>query len=398
MRQINFQRVFITASIIGILLSYTIQAALILTDPIKRTASDFIHFYAAGTIFHERGLAQIYKIDLQQEVEQRQFNFKLANKQVLLYNHLPYLVPFIPAFIKNYSLAFFYWMLILLIINLASIRILAEIIPEPGRSNKLILVAGALLFLPIYANIVNGQDTAFMLMGAAIFTWGMLNKREFLAGLALSLLTLRPQLALFVIIPLFFWSRKALGAYFIASGGLAFASFMMIGWQGTLDFIHLLEISASGDWFGMNQNAMYNLLGLIIRLFPGLSLFAIRQTAWGIYAAGGLGAGVFFWRSHIKPDIKFAMLVVTALLLEPHLFYHDLSLLLIPIFILLRESRIQKALNLKTILLLPTAIGFLLFLSNANEFLHYSSAYVLMAAIVGGLLWLTAKARIEPLF
>jgi hypothetical protein len=148
----------------------------------------------------------------------------------------------------------------------------------------------------------------------------------------------------------------------------------------------------------MNQNAMYNLLGLIIRLFPGLSLVAIRQTAWGIYAAGGLGAGVFFWRSHIKPDIKFAMLVVTALLLEPHLFYHDLSLLLIPIFILLRESRIQKALNLKTILLLPTAIGFLLFLSNANEFLHYSSAYVLMAAIVGGLLWLTAKARIEPLF
>jgi hypothetical protein len=405
-RPLNIERIFLVSAILSMLLTYTLQTVLVLSDPVKSTASDYISFYTAGVITRTHGIAHIYDVTLQRQVQQTLFDFQLGEKQVLLYNHLPYIVPLLPSFLAaplgwaGYNSSFVLWMFFLTAVMLASIAILTGLIPALGSGDRRAIAAGALVFMPVYACIVNGQDSAFMLLGAALFTWGMLSesprsrRRKILAGLALSLLTLRPHLAVFILIPLFFWSRKALSGYLAGSAALAVISLAMVGWQGALDYIHLLQISASGDWFGMSETSMFNLLGLLLRLFPGLPLNAAHLFAWGLFGLSGLAVAILFVRSEKKPAVKFALALLVVLLTSPRLHYHDLSLLLIPAFILLREMRLNGTPALKTLRLLPAAVSLLVFLSNAALFLQYASAYLLVAALAVSLARLPDEAPI----
>ena len=387
--RLNFQRIFIISAILAMMLTYIIEAAIILNDPVQRTAADFIAFYAAGKIAKEQGIARIYQVDLQRQVEQGQINFVLGEKQLLLYNHLPYLIPVLALLISdNFGVSFLLWMLLLTCITLVSLSILNNLIPGQTRSERWNIIASWLVFLPVFASIANGQDTAFLLLGVSIFIYGMLNQRETLAGLALSLLTLRPQMALFFAVPLFFWSHKALRAYLLGSIALAILSLSLLGMQGSLDFIHLLQISASGEWFGMSETAMFNLLGLVLRLFPGIEAELARQITWVLFILTGLGTVLFFARSKIANEKKFGFAIVVFLLTSPHLHYHDLSLLLIPIFMIVREECQQDIANLKKISLALIGLDLSLFLTNNVPFLYYSIPYVLMGLLAFGLLQL----------
>lgn len=399
-------RTFLLCAVLALLLSYGIQTAAMLRDPLKRASFDYLAFYTAGRIAQTQGIVHIYDLDLQRQYAQTQFDFPIAEKQFLIYNHLPYLVPIFPSSFKqleDYASAYTVWILMLSITMLVSITFLTKIIPTRLTTLKTTsIVLSSAAFLPIFTSLANGQDTAYALLGASIFTWGMLMGREAIAGAALSLLTLRPQLALFFIIPLLIWSRKALLSYLITSAALAALSIGMLGWQGTLDYIHLLRISATGDWFGINEAAMYNVLGLLIRLFnspggmltnwlpvsAGIEFF--RQVAWGIYLAAMLLIGFFFARKTpgVPLENKFALAVIAALITNPHLHYHDLSLLTIPIFILMRHLANLRMRSLEWTILIPAVISiamFILFIIPSDA-LRYISVYLLMAILAYPLL------------
>lgn len=94
---------------------------------------------------------------------------------------------------------------------------------------------------------------------------------------------------------LFFYHPKSIWKYIFTTSILILLSFLLVGWDGIRQFIEILRISANGAWYGMNEDAMLNLIGILSRILPFISDEIIRIIGW----AGYLIAIIFsivFWK------------------------------------------------------------------------------------------------------
>jgi hypothetical protein len=385
MQRINFHRIFIIAGIVSLLVSYLVVWIRLINDPVERTGSDFIAFYTAGRIAQEEGASRVYDITLQRQVEEEQVGFVLAPGQVLQYNHLPFLIPILQFIVTpNYVASFHRWALFMAMIYAIGIAMLGRTLKGSGTDHASIRIAtsGALLFLPLFFSLMNGQDTGILLLGTAVWVYGLLTGREWVAGLGLSLTTVRPHIALVLALPMLFRHYRVFLGFVIGSGILALFSLAILGLDGAQEFVDVILVSAGGDWYGIKQNVMFNLIGLLRRTLPWVETDTIRVIGWVIYGATIL-ALVFIWhRTKGRKEYLVGLTVTLAGLVVPHLHFHDLTLILVPVFMLVRSSPIGwiKAPFAST---LPLAISLLLLASNAASFLQFTVPYLISFSLIG---------------
>ena len=159
-------------------------------NPAERTGSDFIAFYSAGRIAQDQGVAQVYDPSLQQRIQEEEVGFPLAREQILLYNHLPFLIPVLEAIVStNYVSSFYRWAFLLIVLYVAAIVFLSQVLKDAGFNKSTIQLAGigGFLFLPVFFSLMNGQDTAFLFLGAATWMYG-LRVRKFITSLTSAIL------------------------------------------------------------------------------------------------------------------------------------------------------------------------------------------------------------------
>ena len=385
MQTSGLRRIFIVAGIVSLFVSYLGVWIRFINNPVERTGADFIHFYSAGRIAQSEGAGQVYDLALQHKIEEQQVGFLLAPGQVLPYNHMPFLIPILQTIVSpDYVSSFYRWVLIMVTIFMTGIIILGRILTESDMDRRSILLAsiGSFLFLPLFFSLMNGQDTAFLFLGAAIWMYGLITKREMIAGFGLSLTTVRPHIALILALPMLFSYRKAFLGFLIGSGILALISFLIIGVDGTREFIDIILISAGGEWYGMKQYAMYNLIGILMRVLPWLEAATIRAIGWIVYGVTIIILCIFWARSKNLEVGKIGLTVILALFTVPHLHFHDLTLLLIPIYEMIHYSAGNDRLKTSIATALPIAISLLLLLSNISPLLQYTFPYLIMFALI----------------
>ena len=385
MQTSGIRRIFVIAGIVSLFVSYLGIWIRFISDPVERTGADFIHFYSAGRIAQSEGAGQVYDLTLQQKIEEQQVGFQLAPSQVLPYNHLPFLIPILQTIVStDYVNSFYRWVLIMIIIFITGIIILGRILTENGVDRRSILLAsiGSFLFLPLFFSLMNGQDTALLFLGAAIWMYGLVTKREMITGLGLSLTTVRPHIALVLALPMLFSYRKAFMGFTIGSIILALISFLIIGVDGTRGFIDIMLISAAGEGYGMKQYAMYNLIGILMRILLWLEAATIRAIGWIVYGFTIVILCIFWARSKNLEAGKIGLTVILALFTVPHLHFHDLTLLLIPIYELIHHSVGNARLKTSTATVIPIAISLLLLLGNISPLLQYTFPYLIMIILI----------------
>lgn len=381
---IDLWRVFQTAATCSLAITYVFQWGKMISIPSQRTGADFIAFYTAGRIAQVQGISSVYKINAQHDIEQIVVGFNLAKDQILPYIHMPYLIPFLKLLVNtDYIGSFIRWAILMLGVYVAgSIFFLNAIYPNKKNKTYAVLIMGVLTFLPFSSSLIIGQDTALLFLGISLWCVGILKKQDWLAATGLALTTLRPHICLTLAIPLFLRYRKVWWRFFVLSGLLALASILMLGREGTLGFINLLRISASGSGYGTNEPAMLNLIGLMLRTFPFIKPDIIRIVGWVGYVAG-IGLVSILWIRAREFDGRLLSLsLIIALLCAPHLHYHDLTLLIIPLIFAVTLP--ISAVAPKRLAQLPLGVSLLLML----EPLHFILPYVLYAALSW---WLTKK-------
>lgn len=384
-RHFDGQLAYVAGVILALLLLYAGFTLWLVNDPETSRGKDFLAFYTAAGIARHEGFAHIYDIDLERQYQEKVLGRALTGEQVLVYNHVPYVLPMLAVFVNdNYEASFIVWMAVLAGIILVSLGLLASLLPAQPRPWRWLL-AGSMLFLPALNSISMGQDSGLILLGFSIFLWGMANRRENLAGLGLSLLTLRPQMALFFIIPLFFWSRRALRSYILGSMALASLSFLMIGPQGTQEYIRIMQLSVAGRGEVMNELAMFNLLGLALKLFPSLDPAWARQAAWGLFLFAGVAVALFSARSSLDPANKFGLALLVYLMTSPHLHYHEMILLLIPAAILARQLCRENPARLRPAATIAATISLAMFVIYYKP-VYYAFPYLLAGLMAYGLI------------
>ena len=380
----RFQRIFIIAGVLSLFASYLGIWSRFIQDPVERTGSDFIAFYAAGRVADDSGPPSVYQPGLQQEVQQQVVGFPLVPGQVLLYNHLPFLIPFLQRIADgDYVSSFYRWIVLLIALYLAGLLVLSRVLKRAGadRVTTFLASAGAFLFLPLFFSLMNGQDTAFLLLGTAIWMYGLISGKEYVAGLGLSLATVRPHIALVLALATLFRSVRAFRTFFLGSGLLALMSFLILGPSGTQDFINVLLLSAGGEWYGMKENAMYNLIGLLTRALPQTGSYFIRMAGWIVYGVTIVALCVLWYKTRHQQNPPIGISVVLALFAVPHLHFHDLALLLLPLYELMERSQRTGDTRASVATAFPIAISLLLLLSNISPTLQYTVPYFIMLAL-----------------
>jgi hypothetical protein len=375
--RVNLSRVFIITAVTALIIIYCALWVRMISSSSERTGTDFIHFYTAGQIAHRWGSDKVYQLDLQKTIEEEQVGFSLASGQILPYNHMPYLIPGLWLIVSdNYVFSFYRWAFLMLVAFAISTRILIDLILPANTIRKPWLVSvGTFLFFPFFVSLLIGQDSALLVLGAALWMYGIIRHDDRLAGLGLSLTTIRPHIALVLVIPFLFRRQKVFAWFLAGCSTLGLVSIVILGYQGVLDFIQMMLISASGKWYGINPAKMFNLIGLLERLTP-LDSAIIRIIGWCAYA-GGIVILCIFWRRSLDIQAKhIGVMTATALILAPHLYYHDLSLMIIPIFATMLTGIQSGHYNFWQVSILPLSLGYALFLSEFFPVLEYSLPYL----------------------
>lgn len=364
--KLNIRRILTSVGLLALLLYFLLTWVNMLGDLYERTGSDFMGFYTFGRISQAQGFPSIYKIEEQQKLQEQIVGHPVTP---IFYTHLPFIAPLAMVLVdEDYIASFQRWAVVLLLLNAVNVYLLIRFLDTSmlTRENLAILGLGAFLFDPTFSGLMNGQDTALLLLGAALWLYGLFSKQYLLAGVGLSLTTVRPQIALFLAIPFLFHHRRVFWGFAIGSSVLALISLGLLRAEGTIRFVESIRYIEGTVWQEDHALDMPTLSGIIRRNVELTNFESIQSFVWLFYALGILGFGLLWWKSTEINEKHVGLLCLAAILLVPYAHYHDLILLLIPIFCLLRIIQARKMLHQDYLAVLPLAISWILTLGFAG--------------------------------
>ena len=249
---------------------------------------------------------------------------------------LPYLNPPELAWIVTplsylpYTLAGWIWTGIL-----AAAFGLTWYLAAPGRGLvRLIHGVGAAALLPVFVGALFGQVSLVVVAAVAFSWWLLTHGRPWLAGLALTVLILKPQMAFLVPVALLLsgYGRVVL-AWLAISVPLAVVTLLA---TGTEVFHHISQsLQAVSGVPGPIQSSL------------------LRQLPFGLAVIGIVlvlaGSTLILWRGRGSgPSLPIAVGLISSMLVSPYVNFYDLSALVLAGWLILRLNppRWQKAVTL----------------------------------------------------
>lgn len=370
---------------------YGLLWAGLLADPQLR-GIDFVSFYTAGRLAQSAPLSQLYNLELQRAVQVPIVGPDFVEGGLLSYNHPPFLAPLLSLLVGDggYRAAYLRWVALLAaVVAVVAVTMAARFRRAGAGPGAAAMVGlGALIFYPGFISVLKGQDTALILLGVAGALYGLATGRPLLAGMAMGLTVIKPQLALALGLPLMLFNRRAGLGFLIAGGGLGLISIAMVGPTGVRDYLALIALSNEGTGYGLNQEAMFNVVGLVVRAAPGIDRGLLNVIKWGAFLAG-VGALCWLWwaRRDRIGDAELGVAIVVALVVSPHLHFHDLSLTLVAVVALAVAWQRTRGPRGAAAPLLPALASLaLLVVSLLPGGLEYGVAYMLFAMLLVALL------------
>ena len=289
---------------------------------------DFVQFHAAGWFVRTGRAAELYDWEA----------FAAA---------LPSLVPgvgdllFLPIYPPQVALAFaplagFPYLTALGIWTAISVALYASAawcvqraLPTlgPYRLEAWCFAAG---FPPFLQLVAHGQVAAPAVLLVALALAAFLRDRAFLAGLAFGSLAFKPQLGTLALVALLLWpSARLLAGLVVAALAQVLIVLVVLGPGVFVDYADVAgRLLRAPEAFEPKVWAMHGLRGAI-ELLVGHGRLA--TVLWAVGGLGVLWLARRAWSRHQAPEVRFAVLVLAALVLNPHLYVYDLTLMAVPL-------------------------------------------------------------------
>ena len=387
--KLSFAEILAIVLICGQIVLYSFMWFRLLKDPSLKTM-DFIGFYAVGRIAGQGNYQLLFDLDTQRAVQQIIVP-EFYSGRVNFNQHPPYLAPLLSLLaVDDFVHSYILWTLVRLVVLAICGELIRGFLLHSGLNPlaALLVTLSSLCFFPFFIGLLGGQDTVFIMFGLFLWMFGLLEAREIRAGVGLALASLSPLIAVALGFPLLITRRKASVWFILAIFVLMLYSLALIGIQGGKDFVGLMRLSSQGGDYGLNQFAMYNLLGLLIRTFPSLSIDKVHSIIWIAYAVFILAMCVLWWNKRDYLTIKhISIAVVLGTFTSPHLHLHGLSFLLLPLLgmVVILHDRGNTSFALILIPAVSSLLVIIMFLIPAWNFAAY---YLLMLAMLLGFIML----------
>ena len=287
--------------------------------------ADFIQFYSAGAVVAGGAAPQLYDLAVHSEIL-RQFTHPPF--EAILYALFAFF---------SYATAFRLWTLL----SLSSLGLIFFLLRPYGSafglSERLLLLCA--VFYPVFSAIVQGQDSLLVLLAFTLAFFSLKQDRYFWAGVWLGAGLIKPQLALpFALLLVFQGYWKIITGLATAAAVLTLLSVLVFGPAVLVQYpsmlFHMNE-GANASAFHLVPQTMPNLRGMLALLFSKTLPPHVVMVLCGV-----LSAALFVWVCRAQRvggsfDLSFSFALVGTLLISFHLLIHDLSLVLLPMFLFL---------------------------------------------------------------
>ncbi len=301
--------------------------------------TDYLHFYILGSLALGHRGAQLYSMNIQSALAAQRVPTAAG------IHYLPLYPPQVSMFFAplarfSYPLALVLWLAICVLVYGLCCYAIWRVCPNL-RNYKLTVLILALAFPAFWHLIAWGQTSALAL---ACFTLAFLTlraKREFAAGLALGCLIFKPQLGIAAgVVFLFSLQWKVIAGALVTAVVQLGAAYFYYGVGSLRDWIHTL----------LNLPAVLPLLEPRIYQTHSLRTFWSMLIPWpsgslALYATTSIVVSVLTiacWRNSLPLSLRYSALLLSTVLLAPHLTVYDL-VILAPAFLLFSDWIVVRA-------------------------------------------------------
>lgn len=339
-RQTTKVKVFATLFLAGMML-LNIMMAWNARPLVAKGYPDFTIFYGAAKMVREGLGHSLYNPQLQFQV-QREFAPGVSIRQgALPYNHPPFeTLLFVPFTWLSYSWAYLAWLTTNLLILLLIVWLLRSKVDSLKQASPWWCWFALATYFPIFVALLQGQDAIVLVLLLSLVFLALRNENDFLAGCCLGLGLFRFHL----ILPLLFmllWQKRARAflGFSVVAALLAVISAAIVGGRELWHYPgYVWFIERTMGHGAIVPSDMPNLRGtisvllgrnsdLLVVLVVGvlsLALVLFVAEAWKRQRAAQLGMG-------------FSAALIATVLVSYHAFAYDLSLLIIPVFLVLND-------------------------------------------------------------
>lgn len=286
--------------------------------PHKLIESDFRIWYASAEIGPRWGWTHLYDIDIQRIAVQSVWP---GSRYLLFANPPPAAWVILPFTLFPFGVALALWT----VLSVALLVAISQAFAGSGRWSKAVFALSALGFLPTFV-MVEAAPLSPVVIGAAGACALLLKRgREIPAGLVLSLMIVKPTIAILVPVAILAAGHlRAFVAWLAASVLMGLIALMTIGTHGLLAFV-AVNTSLYGEAYHLNYSldhllgstALYDVAAAIVIVLTLITAHSNRELAPGVCVAAG---------------------ILGSLLINHHLTPADFTLLLIPVWIVIAVS------------------------------------------------------------
>jgi len=282
--------------------------------------NDFRLAYGAALVGIRNGYSHLYDLAAQQSAIQ-----SLGPG----FNPQPFISPpplawlATPFVVLPFPLALIIWTALLLAALVWAWYLLA---PSEGLA-KVAHLALLLGVFPVAFGVMVGQPGALVAAAVATAWWLMRRGHSVWAGIALSLIVLKPQMAFLIPICLLVSGHaRTFGAWLAVSLVIGLVALALLGPDGVTRYIDVLKLTQTPAW---DITRHYSISGPI-------GLGPLLNVAQAVVVAIALGAA---WRHrHNGPEIPIAAGIAGSLLATPYLGFQDFVMLLVAGWLVIRAG------------------------------------------------------------
>lgn len=319
--------------------------------------SDLVSFLTGAKIVSEGASEDLYNLDLQYSIQSNIIAPYKRDDILPFKNFAVFSLPFIPLTylsLKQSYIIFAFFNLVLLGIL---VYISSNIFTKINKIKYWLLIP--FIFLPNILTTLSGQLSIILAFIYLLIYISIQKKNALLTGAITGLLLIKPQ---FIIVSLFFFllvSDKKRFFYGLMGSSLVFilASIYLSDIKAILSYPEFLLATENASFLERSQK----MFTVSSSLFYNLPLEISYHYALYLNTAFYILIYYLFIKRYklIEVDLAFVSATLFSLLFAVHVLEHDLSILIVPVFVLLNYSRRKSKFRRKSALLFAILLFFL---------------------------------------
>jgi cbb3-type cytochrome oxidase subunit 3 len=388
------REVRIALGLTAFLLFFVVVVSAVFNDP---RGFDFACFYATGWSLRQGHAAKLFDVD-EQARTQREL---LRRGDVLINPHPPFeSLLFAPLSKLPYTAAYILFGVVNVLFWLLFQHVLRPHARVPKQPYRYFLLCSA--FLPLWLSLVQGQ-TSLLLLVCLTLAFACLERGEdFKAGAALGLGLFKFPIVLpFVLVFLLRGKWRLMAGFSMVAIFWSAISLATVGFSGVISYLHLLlDIARSPSnpaYGGVKPSNMPTLRAFLSVLMGNTTHSASIGAAAAVASAVFIAYTAWCWRraesKEASPPLRlmFAASLTVSLVTAPHLYTHDLTVMLLPVLLVIGSSQCARRSTERTVLLVVTVILYAAPLQLAM--LRWHANYLLAPVLVAFALAAISLAR-----